>query len=190
MLPLRARVDLGALAVKGFPHSPKLQYCWNLTIRLFSVINRTFIEVGSYPSAEKQSVYSTAPADWAKSFFIIVSRSPLPTFNYSDSTVSDPSFLFLYRSAYGYSNTLIFITNTDIAPAFFLISFVNAIHKLSLPVHVCSADHRQLIIPSKTKTIFSLDLLYFSKTLSLTPIKHLFQSPLKSLMLTVRYLGQ
>ena len=44
---------------------PKLQHCWNLTIRLFSVISRTLVGGMSYPSAEKQSVYSTAPADWA-----------------------------------------------------------------------------------------------------------------------------
>ena len=49
---------------RGTPHSPKLQLCWKLSIRLFSVISRTLFG-GSYPSAEVQSVYSTAPADWA-----------------------------------------------------------------------------------------------------------------------------
>ena len=43
MLPLRARVDLGAMAMRGTPHAPKLQHCWNLTIRLFSVISRTLV---------------------------------------------------------------------------------------------------------------------------------------------------
>ena len=43
-------------------HSPK--HYWNVIIRLFSVISRTLVG-GGYPSAEKQSVYSTAPADWA-----------------------------------------------------------------------------------------------------------------------------
>ena len=48
------------------PHSPKPQHHWNLTIRLFSVISRTLVAgVGSYPSAEKLSVYSTALANWA-----------------------------------------------------------------------------------------------------------------------------
>ena len=28
---------------RGTPHSPKLQHCWNLTIRLFSVISRTLV---------------------------------------------------------------------------------------------------------------------------------------------------
>ena len=46
-------------------HSPKLQHYWILTIRLFRIISRTLIRGCSYPSAEKQSVYSTAPADWA-----------------------------------------------------------------------------------------------------------------------------
>ena len=49
---------------RGTLHSPKLQHYWNLTIRLFSVISRTFVE--SYSSAEMQSVYSAALADRAK----------------------------------------------------------------------------------------------------------------------------
>ena len=48
---------------RGTHHSPKLQYYWNLTIKLFSVISRTLVGGGSYPSAEMQSVYSTALAD-------------------------------------------------------------------------------------------------------------------------------
>ena len=40
---------------------------------LFSVISRTHIgEKGSYPSAEMQSVYSTALADWAVSRLIMM----------------------------------------------------------------------------------------------------------------------
>ena len=35
-------------------------------LALFSVISRTFMGGGSYPSAEKQSVYSTAPINWAR----------------------------------------------------------------------------------------------------------------------------
>ena len=65
MLPLRARVDLGAMAIKGTPHSPKLQHHRNFTIRLFCVVSRTLIGGGYYPSAEMQSAYSMAPADWA-----------------------------------------------------------------------------------------------------------------------------
>ena len=41
VLPPRARVELGAMAIKGYSTFPKLQHCWNLTIRLFSVISRT-----------------------------------------------------------------------------------------------------------------------------------------------------
>ena len=47
------------------PGSDGVQQYWNLIIRLFSVISRILIEGGAYPSAEKQSVYSTAPADWS-----------------------------------------------------------------------------------------------------------------------------
>ena len=50
----------------GTQHSPKLLHYRRLTISLFSVLSRTLIEEwGSYPSAEMQSVYSTAPADRA-----------------------------------------------------------------------------------------------------------------------------
>ena len=64
MLQLRARVDLEVMAMKRY--YSKLQHYWNLTIRLFSVISGTFVGGGSHPSAEVQSVYSKAPADWAK----------------------------------------------------------------------------------------------------------------------------
>ena len=40
----------------------------SITIRLFSVISRTLVGE-SYPSAQMQSVYFTAPADWAKYIF-------------------------------------------------------------------------------------------------------------------------
>ena len=66
MLPLRARLDLGAMTMKEYSAFPKASaLCWNLTIRLFSVIYRTLVGGGCYPSAEIQSVYSTAPVDWA-----------------------------------------------------------------------------------------------------------------------------
>ena len=47
-----------------------LQHHWNFTIRLFSVIWRTRIGRGSYPFAEVQSVYSTAPAHWTSFYFL------------------------------------------------------------------------------------------------------------------------
>ena len=50
---------------RGTPHSPKLQHYWNLTIRLFSVLSRTLVG-GVLPPTEKQSVYSTPPANWAR----------------------------------------------------------------------------------------------------------------------------
>ena len=37
---------------RGAQHSQKLPHYWNLTIRLFSVISRTLVGYGSYPSAE------------------------------------------------------------------------------------------------------------------------------------------
>ena len=54
---------------KGTLQSPKFQHYWNFTIRLFSVISRTLVLWERWslpPTAEKQSVYSTAHANWAK----------------------------------------------------------------------------------------------------------------------------
>ena len=64
VLPLQMRVNLGAMAIKGYSAFPKAQHYWSLTIRLINVISRTLIwwgGGGSYPSAEMQLVYSTAP---------------------------------------------------------------------------------------------------------------------------------
>ena len=41
VLRLRATVDLVAMAIKDYPHSPTPQQYWSLTIRLFCFINRT-----------------------------------------------------------------------------------------------------------------------------------------------------
>ena len=49
-------------AMKNTSLLQNLLLYWNLTLRLFSAISRTFV-VGSYPSAEMQSGYSTAPGD-------------------------------------------------------------------------------------------------------------------------------
>ena len=49
MLPLWARVDLGAMAMKGTPHSPKLQHFKSVAMRFFSVINRTLAGGGLIP---------------------------------------------------------------------------------------------------------------------------------------------
>ena len=68
----------GSHGNEGILHvSQKLQNYWSITIRLFSVISRTLVVVvvvggGSYPSAEVQSVYSTAPADWASTISSIL----------------------------------------------------------------------------------------------------------------------
>ena len=41
MLPLRAKVDLGAMAIKEYSDPTKIQHYWSLTIRLFIVSSRT-----------------------------------------------------------------------------------------------------------------------------------------------------
>ena len=66
VLPLRVRVDLGAMAMKAystFPKAPAL-------LELHSQIGLCHIQDtrwwGSYPSAEMHSVYSIAIGDWAE----------------------------------------------------------------------------------------------------------------------------
>ena len=66
MLPLWARVDLGAMAMKGystFPKAPALLEPHHQIVLCH--IQNTRWGGGSYPSVEVQSVYSTAAADWA-----------------------------------------------------------------------------------------------------------------------------
>ena len=62
MLPIRARVDLGAMAMKRYSTFPKLQHYWNLTIRLFSVIPRTLV-VGSQYNLQPQLTGQPAMVD-------------------------------------------------------------------------------------------------------------------------------
>ena len=62
MLPLRARVTLGAIV-------PRISQSSSITGTSPSdclvLYQDTRCGWGSYPSAERQSVYSTAPSDWA-----------------------------------------------------------------------------------------------------------------------------
>ena len=60
MLPLQARVDLEAMAMKGYSTFPKPSTSSEC---LVSYLGHSL--AGSYHSAEVQSVYSTAPADLA-----------------------------------------------------------------------------------------------------------------------------
>ena len=68
MLPPQARVDLGAMAMKSYSEFPKASV--SLESHHQIVIYRTFVGwVGvSYPSAEKQSVYSTDPTYWERTY--------------------------------------------------------------------------------------------------------------------------
>ena len=49
VLSLRARVDLGAMVMKGTSPSSKLMYYWNLAIRLFNVVSRKLVVGGLTP---------------------------------------------------------------------------------------------------------------------------------------------
>ena len=57
MLLLRARIDQGAVAMKGWSTFPKAPASLAPHYQIVPVVYRTLI-------AEKQSVYSTAPAKW------------------------------------------------------------------------------------------------------------------------------
>ena len=70
MLTFCARVDLEAMAMKEYSAFPKLQHYWSLTIRLLSVIFPGHSLVVFFSSAAMQSVYSTAPNDWAIGHFL------------------------------------------------------------------------------------------------------------------------
>ena len=60
----RVNIRLGVLLL--IPKSPQVQHYWHLTIRLFNVINQDnhWGVEGLTPSAEMQSVDSTASDDW------------------------------------------------------------------------------------------------------------------------------
>ena len=47
-LQLQVRVYLGVMAIKGYPHSPKSQPYWNVTMRLLNVIYRTLVGRGFF----------------------------------------------------------------------------------------------------------------------------------------------
>ena len=64
--PFRTRVDPGAMAMEGYSGFLKVPASLETQHQLFQCYIRTLIGVGSYPTAELQSVYSTAPADWAR----------------------------------------------------------------------------------------------------------------------------
>ena len=70
MLQLRVRVGLGAMAIKGhsaFPKVPALLKPHNQNV--WCHIQDICWVVGSYESAEMQTVYFSAPADWAAFVF-------------------------------------------------------------------------------------------------------------------------
>ena len=67
MLPLRARVDLGAMAIKGYSTFPKAPALLEPHHQIVKCHNQdTCWGGGLTPFAEMQSVNSTAPTDWAK----------------------------------------------------------------------------------------------------------------------------
>ena len=68
VLPLRIRVDLGVMAMKGYTAFAKVSPLLDPHYQMvYFHIQDTCCEVEEfYPSVEKQSVYSTAPADWVE----------------------------------------------------------------------------------------------------------------------------
>ena len=58
---------------RGIPHSPKLQHCWNLTIRLFSVISRTLVWGWVLPLCRKAVGVFYSPSRLGKLFCWVLS---------------------------------------------------------------------------------------------------------------------
>ena len=63
VLPFRAKVDLGAMAMKGLSAFPKAPASLEPHHQIV-LCHIQDTHGGSYPSAEVQSVYSTTPANW------------------------------------------------------------------------------------------------------------------------------
>ena len=72
LLPLRARVDKGAMAMKGFFAILKALASLETHHQIVLCHILDSLE-GFYPSAEKQLVYSIAPSDWAKKRIMLAS---------------------------------------------------------------------------------------------------------------------
>ncbi len=85
VLPFRARVDLGAMAMKGCFAFPKVPTSLEPHQRIIQCHIQDTYWGGSYPAAEVQSVYSTAPTDWRERhnfyyvdcFYIVLPSTPL-----------------------------------------------------------------------------------------------------------------
>ena len=69
MLPLRARVDLAAMLMKGYSAFPKAPALHEPDHQIVSLYPRHLL-AGSYPSADMQLVYSRAPPNWARSIWV------------------------------------------------------------------------------------------------------------------------
>ena len=65
MLPLWVRVDLGVMPMKEYSALPKAPALLKPHYQIVLCHTQDTQRRGSYPFAEMQSVYSTAPADWA-----------------------------------------------------------------------------------------------------------------------------
>ena len=76
VLPFLVRVDLGAMAMKGFSKYSKASI-QDSHHQFVSCYIHDILLVGSYSSAEMQSLYYTAPTDWAKSYLGSMLREPL-----------------------------------------------------------------------------------------------------------------
>ena len=70
-------MDPGRWQWKGPSHPRKLKYCRNLTKKIFCVISTALVGGVYYPSAEKQSIYSTASADSVRGGTEMVPKSKL-----------------------------------------------------------------------------------------------------------------
>ena len=103
MLLLLARVDLGAMAMKGHSTFSKLKHCWNLTISLFSFISTSFVKEGvvlslcsnavnvSYNSSRLGNHFLLIRLMWRLSPFSLKIRTLIYQSSHTDSCFLLPS---------------------------------------------------------------------------------------------------
>ena len=77
MLPLRARVDMGVMAMKGYSAFPKAPALLEPSGCLMSYLGHAWWGRGSYPSVEVQSVYTITSANRATGHSLVGGVLPL-----------------------------------------------------------------------------------------------------------------
>ena len=124
MLPLWARVNLGARAMKGTPHSPKLEHYWNLTIRSFSIISRTPLTDTNRVIAQLVSVYGAFKQTETEVVFTKTKRNNEETYSLQNNTLAT-QHTYSNKASVGRGTTeSSLLIRFETAPSHFLYCFL------------------------------------------------------------------